>query len=152
MSIAHAASEIWLAHAAVSLPPGTELRQLGHALERRLAPRAFVLYDVAVRRDLAFEALLVDRADRAPVALECVALHVLARDLPMLRDHLGGAELRDFLRAIALAPAFARENGSLKPSASPAVIAEEIGMRLMFCTPPAAMRSLVPLITACAAK
>ena len=37
------------------------------------------------------------------------------------------------------------------PSAA-AAPAEEIGIALMFCTPPATMRSLVPLITACAAK
>jgi hypothetical protein len=31
-------------------------------------------------------------------------------------------------------------------------MADEIGMELMFCTPPATTRSLVPLITAWAAK
>jgi hypothetical protein len=40
----------------------------------------------------------------------------------------------------------------LKPSGSAQVIAYEIGIWLMFCTPPATIRSLVPLITACAAK
>ena len=31
-------------------------------------------------------------------------------------------------------------------------MADEIGIMLMFCTPPATMTSSVPLITACAAK
>ena len=40
----------------------------------------------------------------------------------------------------------------MKPSGSATVIADAIGIMLMFCTPPATIRSLVPLITACAAK
>ena len=40
----------------------------------------------------------------------------------------------------------------MKPIGSAAVMADEIGIIDMFCTPPAMMRSLVPLITACAAK
>ena len=43
-------------------------------------------------------------------------------------------------------------NGSSKPNACPASIADAIGIWLMFCTPPATIRSAVPLITACAAK
>jgi hypothetical protein len=42
------------------------------------------------------------------VALEGEALHVLARAAPLLRDHLGGAELRDLLRAVAREPALRR--------------------------------------------
>jgi hypothetical protein len=44
------------------------------------------------------------------------------------------------------------ENGSSKPSALPASAADMIGTMLMFCTPPATTRSIVPLITAWAAK
>ncbi len=40
----------------------------------------------------------------------------------------------------------------MKPSGSAATIALAIGIMLMFCTPPAMIRSLVPDITACAAK
>jgi hypothetical protein len=43
-------------------------------------------------------------------------------------------------------------NGVAKPYGCPASIAAEIGIWLMFCTPPATTRSAVPLITACAAK
>ncbi len=44
------------------------------------------------------------------------------------------------------------ENGSVKPNCSATSIAEEIGIMLMFCTPPAMITSFVPLMTACAAK
>ena len=81
------------------------------------------------------------------------ALHVLARDVPLLGDHLGAAELRDLLRAVARDPALgARERIREAERLARSVIADEIGIRLMFCTPPATTRSLVPLITACAAK
>ena len=40
----------------------------------------------------------------------------------------------------------------MNPSGSAIVMADEIGIMLMFCTPPATIRSSVPLITACAAK
>jgi hypothetical protein len=43
-------------------------------------------------------------------------------------------------------------NGSSKPYSRPASIAALIGMALMFCTPPASTRSIVPDNTACAAK
>ena len=41
--------------------------------------------------------------------------------------------------------------GVSKPNCSPTVMADEIGIALMFWTPPATTRSAVPLITACAA-
>jgi hypothetical protein len=41
---------------------------------------------------------------------------------------------------------------SVTPNCDAAVMAEAIGMRLMFWTPPATTRSFVPLITAWAAK
>ena len=44
------------------------------------------------------------------------------------------------------------ENGSSKPSGWAAIMAEEIGIWLMVCTPPAMTTSCVPLITPCAAK
>ncbi|MCY1351103.1 hypothetical protein D9M69_373590 [compost metagenome] len=40
----------------------------------------------------------------------------------------------------------------MKPSGSAAVIAEEMGICVMVCTPPATTTSWVPLITAWAAK
>ncbi len=40
----------------------------------------------------------------------------------------------------------------MKPSSLATVIAEAMGIMLMFCTPPATITSAVPLITACAAK
>ena len=40
----------------------------------------------------------------------------------------------------------------MKPTCSATVIAEPMGMTLMFWTPPATTRSVVPLMTACAAK
>jgi hypothetical protein len=43
-------------------------------------------------------------------------------------------------------------NGVVKPSGCPASMADEIGMLLIVCTPPASTTSCVPLITACAAK
>ena len=43
-------------------------------------------------------------------------------------------------------------NGVEKPYCWPTSIAAEIGMALMFCTPPATTRSWVPDITPCAAK
>src|SRR5581483_11075921 len=43
-------------------------------------------------------------------------------------------------------------NGSVNPNCSATVIAEEMGIIDMFCTPPAMITSFVPLITAWAAK
>ena len=43
-------------------------------------------------------------------------------------------------------------NGVEKPYCWPTIIAAEIGMALMFCTPPATTRSWVPDMTPCAAK
>ncbi len=43
-------------------------------------------------------------------------------------------------------------NGVVKPYCWPTSIAAEIGIALMFCTPPATTRSWVPDITPCAAK
>ena len=43
-------------------------------------------------------------------------------------------------------------NGVEKPYCWPTSIAAEIGMALMFCTPPATTRSWVPDMTPCAAK
>ncbi len=40
----------------------------------------------------------------------------------------------------------------MNPNCSATSIADEIGIMLMFCTPPAMITSLVPLITAWAAK
>ena len=109
-SSADAPSEIWLDTAAVRRPPGSS--GWSFAIFSRLVSRRgpSSLRDVAERRDLALEAPLVDRADRALVALEREALHVLARDVPLLGDHLGAAELRHLLRAVARDPALrARE-------------------------------------------
>ena len=44
-------------------------------------------------------------AERALVRLDRERLHVVARDVPLLGDHLGAAELRDLLRAVARFPA-----------------------------------------------
>ena len=91
---------------------------------------------------------------RALVALDRERLHVLARDVPLLGDHLGAAELRDLLRRRS-APRQPCELGErvgeaelLGRRSSPT----RSGSWLMFCTPPATTRSLVPLITAWAAK
>ena len=117
-----AASEIWLLTAAVSRPPSTSVFSDGHLLQRGAAARALVGGDllageVDVRHDLALEAALVDRGERPLVAGERELLHVFAGDVPLLGDHLGAAELRDLLVAVALAPADASpENGSVKPN------------------------------------
>ncbi|CKP75326.1 Uncharacterised protein [Mycobacterium tuberculosis] len=42
--------------------------------------------------------------------------------------------------------------GEVNPNCSPTVIADEIGIWLMFCTPPATMTSAVPDMIACAPK
>jgi hypothetical protein len=42
--------------------------------------------------------------------------------------------------------------GEVNPNCSATVIAEEMGMALMFCMPPARMKSAVPAMIACAPK
>src|SRR5690606_35160205 len=86
-------------------PARRERRELRHLLEARVAARPLVAAHVAERHDLVVEAPLVDGADRALVALEREALHVLARDAPLLGDHLGAAELRHLARSVARHPA-----------------------------------------------
>src|SRR4030095_6667247 len=72
--------------------------------EARIAAQAFVALDARDRDDLVREAAGVAGADRALVTLEGVTLHVLARDGPLLRDHLRAAELRHLSRAAARHP------------------------------------------------
>ena len=88
--------------------------QRGHLLQRRPAPGTLVDRALAQRHDFALETPLVDRAQRALVALEREALHVLARAVPLLRDHLGGGELRDLLRPVAPHPALRAAEGVLE--------------------------------------
>ena len=71
---------------------------------------------------------------------------------PPLGDHLGRAELADLLVAVAGLPARRAGERRLVAVGWPASMAAEIGIWLMFCTPPATTRSLVPLMTAWAAK
>ena len=52
------------------------------------------------RDDLVLEAALVDRRDRAPVRLERERVELLAREAPLLGDHLGRDPLRDDLPAL----------------------------------------------------
>jgi hypothetical protein len=91
-----------------------ERLELRHLLETRVAPRALVVTDATERRDLLLEAALVDGAQRAPVALEREGLHVLARDAPLLGDHLGAAELGDLLRPVPGRPALRAREGALE--------------------------------------
>ena len=83
--------------------------QRGELLGRRVAPRRLVDREERRRRlrfadldrdDLVLEAALVDRRERAPVRLERVRVELLARELPLLGDHLGGDPLRHDLPAL----------------------------------------------------
>ena len=147
------ASEIWLATAAVTRPPSTSglrLFILSMSGSRRGPSSTATSPSGAISR---LEAALVDGLDGAAVALEGEGLHVLAGDVPLLGDHLGRAELADLLVAVALDPA--RRLGERVGEAE--LLADEhrrarSGSALMFCTPPATTRSLVPLMTAWAAK
>jgi len=64
----------------------------------------------------------------------------------------GGVQNMSMIPIAAAMTAAEPENGSLNPNCSAAVSAAAIGIMLMFWTPPATMTSLVPLMTACAAK
>ena len=79
-------------HLPARLEHGLELREL---LERRRAPRAVVGGDAVPRRDLALEEAGVLRGDRALLRALRVAVHVLARDVPLLRDVLRRQPHRD---------------------------------------------------------
>ena len=108
-STAAAPSQICDELPAVTLPSG---RNAGfkrrERLRRRVATRRLVhadeRADVRVRHldrdDLVLEAPLVDRGDRAPVRLERVRVELLAREAPLLGDHLGRDPLRDDLPAL----------------------------------------------------
>src|SRR5947208_6599912 len=150
-STAEAASEIWLDTAAVSRPPSTN-----------------------VRRD----AILARSGSRGPSSRVTPASGTISRSKrpsSVARRARGGASAgyasmssREIAHFSAMSsaprncdtswsPYRARqpsdpENGSVNPNCSATVMADAIGIMLMFCTPPATMKSLVPLITAWAAK
>ena len=80
-------------------------------------------------------------------------LHVLARDVPLLGDHLGAAELRDLLRAVARRPALrARRTGCRSRAAGRASSPTRSGSCSCSGRRPPRRGREVPLITACAAK
>ena len=103
--------EIWLETAAVRRPPSAQRLQLRHLLERGVAARALV---AGARRRAARS-----RASKRPSSIARIARRWLSSAkrsmssremLPLLGDHLGAAELRDLLRAVARHPALrARE-------------------------------------------
>ena len=104
ISSAADASESCEAIAAVSRPPSTSVgseRILSRFGSR--GPSSCVA--VAERDDLLVEAALGAGTQRALVRLDRERLHVVAGDVPLLRDHLRAAELRDLLRAVARFPA-----------------------------------------------
>ena len=109
------ASEIWLDTAAVSRPPSTSVRQLAHPLEARVAPDALVGGDALERRDLAVEAPFVLGLRGPAMTLERERLHVVAGHVPLLGDHLRGAELRHLLGAVAGLPSLRTGEGVLEP-------------------------------------
>ena len=152
--IAAAASEIWLDTAAVRRPPSTSGGRLAIFSSDRAAARAFVDGDATERQRSRARSGLRRCAVIARVWLSSAnCLHLLAGDVPLLGDHLGAAELRHLLGAVAArASPPNRRTGPRSRAARPASIADEIGIMLMFCTPPATTTSVVPLITACAAK
>ena len=76
----------------------------GHLLQRGVA-RALVGDEAVHRDDLVLEVAGPDRLLRALVAGQRVLLHLLAGEVPLLGDHLGAAELRDLLVAVAVQPA-----------------------------------------------
>src|SRR5947209_12112619 len=76
----------------------------GHLLQGRVGARPFVRGNTDVRGDLALEVPIRDGSECAPVALEGEAFVVLAAQIPLAGDHLGAAELRDFLVAETLQP------------------------------------------------
>src|SRR5690606_7196271 len=77
----------------------------GHALEARVSARRFVSGEVTDRRNLTLEIAVVDGMDRPPVGFVGEMLHLVARDLPLVGDHLGGAKLVYLFRAVARLPA-----------------------------------------------
>ena len=125
MSSAADASEIWLDTAAVSRPPSTSVgsERIFSQLGSR-GPSSNVHSPSGTISLL--EAALGARPQRALVRLDRERLHVVAGDVPLLGDHLGAAELRDLLVAVARLPA--RRPGErrlVNPNGSPASIADD---------------------------
>ena len=104
--------------------------------------------------DLVLEAALGARPEARSCDSTANSSMSSRRDVPLLGDQLGAAELADLLVAVARQPALAsRRTGLVKPNvlgrpSSPS----RSGSSLMFCTPPATTRSVGAAITACAAK
>ena len=66
--------------------------------------RSFVERALTERDDLVLEAALGARPQRTLVRLDRERLHVVTRDVPLLGDQLGAAELRHLLVAVARLP------------------------------------------------
>src|SRR3974390_2305165 len=66
-----------------------------HAFERRVAARSFVLAECSDGLDLRGEMPSVDGRHGAPMAFEGYALHLLARDIPLLGDHFCCSKLSE---------------------------------------------------------
>ena len=109
ISTAAAPSQIWLELPAVTRPSGmkagasdasfsADVSRLG--VSSTPNERSDVRVRHLDRDDLALEAALVDRRDRPAVRLERVRVELLAREAPLLGDHLGRDPLRDDLPAL----------------------------------------------------
>ena len=103
---------IWLEFPAVTTPSGRNAGLSDASFSaRRVAPRRLVdgeehrcaCRSDLDRDDLVLEAPVVDRRDRAPVRLERVRVELLAREAPLLREHLGRDPLRHDLPALGRA-------------------------------------------------
>ena len=81
-----------------------ERRELLHLLDGAAAARPLIHRAVAHGDDLVVEAALVDGLDGSFVAREGERLHLVAADVPLLRDHLGAPELGDFLGPVPIDP------------------------------------------------
>jgi hypothetical protein len=122
------------------------------AIFSRVEASGLVHLESAKRHDFTVEAALGDRIQSAVVAFLGKHFHIGTTHTPVVGNTLGGVELVDGRVAETGLPALLSANGVVKPRGWPASMAEEMGMALMVCTPPASTTSCVPLITAWAAK
>ena len=102
-----APSEIWLAIAAVSRPPSTNVfRPAIFSSDDSRGPSStrngpeFGFHG----DDFIVEVAAADRGERALVAGQRVLLHLFTRQVPLFGDHLRATELRDLLIAVPVQP------------------------------------------------
>jgi hypothetical protein len=92
-------------HCRRDTPAWCERRERGHLLERGACTRRLVAVQSVERCELADKVSARTGFEGAAVALQSEFLHLAAADVPLRGDHLRGTELRNLLRAVALAPA-----------------------------------------------